>query len=136
MGCRHHGTDNNQTDRQSGGPERGIASHEGIGRQFVLGRDIGEAIKRSQDKESKGYTHSYDMLGKTAHIDHDAGVTASLFGTIDQVSVSDIKNAPDLAGVFLEQGAVDHHNVRMALASRNGPILPLIKNLVDWRGPC
>jgi hypothetical protein len=107
-----------------------------LGRQFVLGRDISEAIKRSQDKGSKGYTHSYGMLGKTDYTAHDAGVPAGLFGTIDQVFVSDIKNAQDLAGVVLEQGAVDHRDVRMTLASRNGPILPLIENLVDWRGPC
>lgn len=43
-----------------------------LGHQFVLGRDIGEAVKRSKDNESKGYTHSYDMLGEAAHTADDA----------------------------------------------------------------
>ena len=76
------------------------------------------------------------MLGEAAHTAHMPGVPVGLFGTIDQVSVSNIKSAPDLADVVLEQGAADHRDVRMTLASRNGPILPLIDNTADWRGPC
>ncbi len=38
-----------------------------LGHQFVLGRDIEEAYKRARQKESKGYTHTYDMLGEAAH---------------------------------------------------------------------
>lgn len=43
-----------------------------LGHQFVLGRDIGEAVKRSGGNEAKGYTHSYDMLGEAAHCAIDA----------------------------------------------------------------
>jgi RHH-type proline utilization regulon transcriptional repressor/proline dehydrogenase/delta 1-pyrroline-5-carboxylate dehydrogenase len=43
-----------------------------LGHQFVLGRDIGEALRRAQDNEAKGYTHSYDMLGEAAHTADDA----------------------------------------------------------------
>ncbi|NQU57472.1 MAG: bifunctional proline dehydrogenase/L-glutamate gamma-semialdehyde dehydrogenase PutA, partial [Rhodospirillales bacterium] len=43
-----------------------------LGHQFVLGRDIEEAVKRSGDNEAKGYTHSYDMLGEAAHSAADA----------------------------------------------------------------
>ena len=43
-----------------------------LGHQFVLGRDIGEAVKRSTPNESKGYTYSYDMLGEAAHSADDA----------------------------------------------------------------
>ncbi len=43
-----------------------------LGHQFVLGRDIGEAVRRSQEDGSKGYTHSYDMLGEAAHTADDA----------------------------------------------------------------
>jgi len=43
-----------------------------LGHQFVLGRDIAEAVKRSADFEAKGYTHSYDMLGEAAHTADDA----------------------------------------------------------------
>lgn len=37
-----------------------------MGRQFVLGRSIGEALKNSRKNRELGYTHSYDMLGEAA----------------------------------------------------------------------
>ncbi|MEH6650344.1 MAG: bifunctional proline dehydrogenase/L-glutamate gamma-semialdehyde dehydrogenase PutA [Motiliproteus sp.] len=43
-----------------------------LGRQFVLGRDIQEALKRARKYESNGYTYSYDMLGEAARTDADA----------------------------------------------------------------
>ncbi len=43
-----------------------------LGRQFVLGRDIEEAMDRARAMESRGYTYSYDMLGEAARTDADA----------------------------------------------------------------
>ena len=43
-----------------------------LGRQFVLGRTIEEAIERARTAETKGYTYSYDMLGEAARTDADA----------------------------------------------------------------
>ncbi|MFG1497514.1 bifunctional proline dehydrogenase/L-glutamate gamma-semialdehyde dehydrogenase PutA [Saccharospirillum sp. HFRX-1] len=43
-----------------------------MGKQFVLGRSIGEAIKNGRDYRKKGYTYSFDMLGEAAFTDHDA----------------------------------------------------------------
>ncbi|MGM0858571.1 MAG: bifunctional proline dehydrogenase/L-glutamate gamma-semialdehyde dehydrogenase PutA [Pseudomonadota bacterium] len=43
-----------------------------MGKQFVLGRDINEAIKRSKPLFNKGYTYSYDMLGEAARTRDDA----------------------------------------------------------------
>ena len=43
-----------------------------MGKQFVLGRDIKEALKRSQPQFDKGYTYSYDMLGEAACTRADA----------------------------------------------------------------
>jgi len=37
-----------------------------LGRQFVLGRTIDEAIARARGYEAKGYVYSYDMLGEAA----------------------------------------------------------------------
>jgi RHH-type proline utilization regulon transcriptional repressor/proline dehydrogenase/delta 1-pyrroline-5-carboxylate dehydrogenase len=45
---------------------------KGMGRQFVLGRDLPEAIKHSKKYEARGYTYSYDMLGEAARTDADA----------------------------------------------------------------
>ena len=43
-----------------------------MGRQFVLGRTINEALKRGKESHKKGYTHSFDMLGEAALTDKDA----------------------------------------------------------------
>ncbi len=43
-----------------------------MGRQFVLGETIPEALKRGREKAALGYTYSYDMLGEAALTAHDA----------------------------------------------------------------
>ena len=43
-----------------------------LGGQFVLGRDIGEAMARAARSEARGYRFSYDMLGEAARTDADA----------------------------------------------------------------
>ncbi|MGX5915564.1 bifunctional proline dehydrogenase/L-glutamate gamma-semialdehyde dehydrogenase PutA [Aliidiomarina sp. Khilg15.8] len=43
-----------------------------MGRQFVLGRTIEEALKNSRKNRDIGYTHAYDMLGEAALTMKDA----------------------------------------------------------------
>ena len=43
-----------------------------LGRQFVVGRTIGEALERGRPAEAKGYRHSFDMLGEAARTQADA----------------------------------------------------------------
>ncbi|MDN5926097.1 MAG: bifunctional proline dehydrogenase/L-glutamate gamma-semialdehyde dehydrogenase PutA, partial [Hyphomicrobiales bacterium] len=43
-----------------------------MGEQFVLGRTIGEALKRGRPLIAKGYSYSYDMLGEAARTGADA----------------------------------------------------------------
>lgn len=43
-----------------------------LGRQFVLGRTIEEALKHAETWQSQGYSYSYDMLGEAARTDADA----------------------------------------------------------------
>ncbi|WP_445945961.1 bifunctional proline dehydrogenase/L-glutamate gamma-semialdehyde dehydrogenase PutA [Shewanella sp.] len=43
-----------------------------MGKQFVLGRNVKEALSNSEAKRTLGYTHSYDMLGEAALTDKDA----------------------------------------------------------------
>ncbi len=43
-----------------------------LGQQFVLGRDIEEAMERAAKYETEGFTHSYDMLGEAARTEADA----------------------------------------------------------------
>lgn len=43
-----------------------------LGRQFVLGRTIAEALRNARDDREKGFRFSFDMLGEAAYTMHDA----------------------------------------------------------------
>jgi RHH-type transcriptional regulator, proline utilization regulon repressor / proline dehydrogenase / delta 1-pyrroline-5-carboxylate dehydrogenase len=43
-----------------------------VGRQFVMGRTIDEALSRAREAEARGDRHSYDMLGESARTQDDA----------------------------------------------------------------
>ncbi len=43
-----------------------------LGQQFVMGEDIASALARSRDNETRGYRHSFDMLGEAALTAADA----------------------------------------------------------------
>ncbi|MCW5774055.1 MAG: proline dehydrogenase family protein, partial [Rhodospirillaceae bacterium] len=43
-----------------------------LGRQFVMGRSIGEALARAEGAEGRPYRHSFDMLGEAARTAADA----------------------------------------------------------------
>ena len=43
-----------------------------LGRQFVMGRTIEEALERARPHENRGYRYSYDMLGEAARTMPDA----------------------------------------------------------------
>lgn len=43
-----------------------------LGQQFVLGKDIKEALEVAAVQEKKGYSYSFDMLGEAAHTESDA----------------------------------------------------------------
>jgi RHH-type proline utilization regulon transcriptional repressor/proline dehydrogenase/delta 1-pyrroline-5-carboxylate dehydrogenase len=43
-----------------------------LGRQFVMGRTIAEALDRAEATEARGYRYSYDMLGEAARTAADA----------------------------------------------------------------
>ncbi|HVT53609.1 MAG TPA: bifunctional proline dehydrogenase/L-glutamate gamma-semialdehyde dehydrogenase PutA [Dongiaceae bacterium] len=43
-----------------------------LGKQFVMGRDIAEALERAEASEARGYRYSYDMLGEAARTAADA----------------------------------------------------------------
>ncbi len=43
-----------------------------LGKQFVLGRTIEEALSNAREREARGYRFSFDMLGEAAMTDADA----------------------------------------------------------------
>jgi len=51
-----------------------------LGRQFVMGRDIAEALERAKAMEKRGYRYSYDMLGEAARTMRDAERYEAAYG--------------------------------------------------------
>ncbi|HEX6219129.1 MAG TPA: bifunctional proline dehydrogenase/L-glutamate gamma-semialdehyde dehydrogenase PutA, partial [Sphingomicrobium sp.] len=51
-----------------------------LGRQFVFGRTIDEALKRAEPERASGLTHSFDMLGEAARTHADAARYAEAYG--------------------------------------------------------
>ena len=57
-----------------------------LGRQFVMGRTIEEALERARPAEEKGYRHSYDMLGEAARTAPDAERYLTKAGLWDRIT--------------------------------------------------
>ena len=50
-----------------------------LGRQFVLGETISDALANAEDERSQGYRFSFDMLGEAARTDDDASRYAARY---------------------------------------------------------
>ena len=74
-----------------------------LGRQFVLGRDIDEAMKEARPWLSKGYRFSFDMLGEAAYTAHDA---RRYLDSYRNALHSIAKAAPDLKAPVFERPSI------------------------------
>ena len=66
-----------------------------LGRQFVTGRTIEEAIANAREREARGYRFSYDMLGEAALTAEDARGYVALY----RAAIAAIADARPIAGV-------------------------------------
>ena len=58
-----------------------------LGRQFVFGRTIDEALKRAAPERRQGLSHSFDMLGEAAKTFADAERYADAYrGALDRIA--------------------------------------------------
>jgi RHH-type proline utilization regulon transcriptional repressor/proline dehydrogenase/delta 1-pyrroline-5-carboxylate dehydrogenase len=58
-----------------------------LGRNFVFGRTIDEALKRAEPERRKGLSHSFDMLGEAAKTYEDAERYADAYrGALDRIA--------------------------------------------------
>lgn len=73
-----------------------------MSRQFVMGRNIDEALKRAKQLEAKGYCYSYDMLGEAALTDEDAEIYFKAYlKAVDAIGVAakgkDVYRSPGIS---------------------------------------
>jgi RHH-type transcriptional regulator, proline utilization regulon repressor / proline dehydrogenase / delta 1-pyrroline-5-carboxylate dehydrogenase len=101
-----------------------------LGRQFVIGRTIEEALEQARERELQGYWHSYDMLGEAARTAADA---ARYFAAYDHAIAvigksaagRDIGGAP---GISVKLSAL---HPRYEMAQRDRVLSELAPRLLD-----
>jgi len=104
-----------------------------MGRQFVMGRTIDEALKRSQTKKHRDYRFSFDMLGEAALTQADADRYLKAY--LDAVSVIAKYNAKkkieEAATISIKLSAL-HPRYEIANVGRVlKELVPRVKQIVD-----
>ncbi len=103
-----------------------------LGKQFVLGQTIDEALKEARTLEAKGYTYSYDMLGEAARTHADAEryhqAYASAIQSIAKAGGSGITERP---GISVKLSALYPRYEYTHKEAVMEHLLPRIANLVD-----
>lgn len=99
-----------------------------LGRQFVMGQGIDEALKRAKAYEAKGYRFSYDMLGEAARTKQDAERYFHAYQTaivaIGQAASGKLLN--DAPGISVKLSAL---HPRYEFAKKEGVVPFLIQQL-------
>jgi RHH-type transcriptional regulator, proline utilization regulon repressor / proline dehydrogenase / delta 1-pyrroline-5-carboxylate dehydrogenase len=79
-----------------------------LGKQFVLGRNIQEALATSRKSGNKNYRYSFDMLGEAARTEHDAEKYFHAYANAINEITRDATDAPlhERAGISVKLSAL------------------------------
>jgi len=103
-----------------------------LGKQFVLGQTIGEALDEARELESQGYTYSYDMLGEAARTFEDAERYYVAYArAIEKIGAVDGDQVADKPGISIKLSAL---HPRYEYAQRQAvmdELVPRAQALVD-----
>lgn len=102
-----------------------------LGKQFVTGETIEEALANGRERESRGYRFSYDMLGEAAMTEEDAQrylrdyeVAIHAIG-----KESNGRGVYDGPGISVKLSAIHPRYARMKHERMMGELLPRLKGL-------
>ena len=104
-----------------------------MGKQFVMGRTIKEALKRSQTKKHRDYRFSFDMLGEAALTQADADrYLESYLRAIEAIAKGNAKKAiEDAATISIKLSAL-HPRYEVANVKRVlNELVPTVQKIVD-----
>lgn len=102
-----------------------------MGKQFVMGRTIKEAIKRATKKDFKAYRYSYDMLGEAAltQADADRYFDAYMASIASIADANKKKNIQDASSISIKLSALHPRyevaNVERVLAELGPKVLAI-----------
>ena len=106
-----------------------IAAMGILGRQFVMGRTIAEALEHALRWEGQGYRHSYDMLGEAARTSTAAAAYLEAYAqAIDAVGTASQGRGPmDGPGISVKLSAL---HPRYEMAQRDRVLAELTPRLI------
>jgi RHH-type proline utilization regulon transcriptional repressor/proline dehydrogenase/delta 1-pyrroline-5-carboxylate dehydrogenase len=101
-----------------------------LGRQFVFGRTIDEALKRAAPEQAKGWSHSFDMLGEAAKTHADATRYARAYaGALDTIAATAKGGFRKSAGISVKLSALHPRYEWSHAEEAKAAILPVLRKL-------
>ena len=101
-----------------------------LGKQFVFGRTIGEALNRAAPERSRGWSHSFDMLGEAAKTHADAARYARAYGdALDTIAASAKGGFRKAPGISVKLSALHPRYEWSHAAEAKAAILPVLREL-------
>jgi RHH-type proline utilization regulon transcriptional repressor/proline dehydrogenase/delta 1-pyrroline-5-carboxylate dehydrogenase len=102
-----------------------------LGKQFVTGRHIAEALVNGRPREARGYRYSFDMLGEAALTAADADrYYSSYLSAIDAIGrASDGRGIKSGPGISVKLSALHPRYSRAQRPRVMAELLPRLKNL-------
>lgn len=123
-----------QTIQRLGEPvirKAAIQAMKVLGSQFVFGRNIEEAIARSEPQLAEGLTHSFDMLGEAAMTYKDAETYADVYeDAIQTLAGKDKKKNKTTSGVSVKLSALHPKYNFLNAEVVQSELIPILRRLV------
>jgi len=102
-----------------------------LGRQFVFGRTIDEALKRAAPERARGLSHSFDMLGEAAKTHADAARYARAYGdALDTLAANAGGGFRAAPGISVKLSALHPRYEWSHAEEARAAILPVLRTLV------
>ena len=101
-----------------------------LGRNFVFGRDIDEALKRAAPERRQGLSHSFDMLGEAAKTFADADRYADAYrGALDRIAKESRDGFRKSPGISVKLTALHPRYEWSHAAEAVEAVLPVVREL-------
>ncbi|MEO8176987.1 MAG: bifunctional proline dehydrogenase/L-glutamate gamma-semialdehyde dehydrogenase PutA [Sphingomicrobium sp.] len=101
-----------------------------LGRQFVFGRTIDEALRRAAPERDAGLTHSFDMLGEAARTHDDAARYARAYAdALDRIAKDAHGGFKRSAGISVKLSALHPRYEFSHAAEAKAAIVPVLREL-------
>jgi RHH-type proline utilization regulon transcriptional repressor/proline dehydrogenase/delta 1-pyrroline-5-carboxylate dehydrogenase len=101
-----------------------------LGKQFVFGRTIDEALKRAAPEQARGWSHSFDMLGEAAKTHADAARYAKAYGdALDTIAANAKGGFRKAPGISVKLSALHPRYEWSHAEEAKAAILPVLQKL-------